>query len=566
MSGDPTRLQASIVHPDGSSTRWSRDEIDEGMVPGGLTLTTSMPGGFKSAGGRLVRKLSRKDREGPFDEITLTGPGTVGPGRTVAWQGRLDSMARTSEGGGAAAPQAIGHCAILDDSKSFTGTIVDRTLERWTQPAIERRQAVMASYKALDGQTGWHASLGPMLAVTCPGYPWTTNAGRCYVMVAYDAGPGMSAAKVTFKLARLNAAVAVGDPFVFYAAAGDTAILSSGYDIRTDLNTLANGTSTSLVGTKPRRYWEFASYYPTAPAGSNDSGEYGFYVYNLAVHGPHGLPERTGAGLYPDGSPITGYLASDILAWALPQAAPGLRFTTGAAGTIRPTDFPIPHLVFDQPSNGADIVNAVNGYHQWEYAVWEDRTFHFHPVGARATTWRMRIGERFHLSPEGDKSTNIYTGVVVSFTGLDGLRHTVGPPGTAVEFTDPSLADTNPGNPAVANNTPRIKDFQLSDPTSTAAAAAIGRAWLIDQSRASRTGTATATGMVTDDNGNEHPPWAIRAGDRLEVLDRPDDPPRTIIETSYDHATRTIQLTLDNTAPRLDAIVQRFGSSLVGVI
>jgi hypothetical protein len=106
--------------------------------------------------------------------------------------------------------------------------------------------------------------------------------------------------------------------------------------------------------------------------------------------------------------------------------------------------------------------------------------------------------------------------------------------------------------------------LDLGLPTTTAGATQIGYAWLQERLLATRRGSVTLTGTVTHPQEGEVPVWRVRAGDWIRIADHPASLPRKVIETSYSHGSRSVTCTLDNTASKIDAVLERIGVFSIG--
>jgi hypothetical protein len=73
-----------------------------------------------------------------------------------------------------------------------------------------------------------------------------------------------------------------------------------------------------------------------------------------------------------------------------------------------------------------------------------------------------------------------------------------------------------------------------------------GRMKLADSNQAKEAGTITVQGHIRDRAGHWQPVWKVRAGDTVAITDFPNARPRLIVETSYDHSSYTLNMSVDS--------------------
>lgn len=541
-------LSVSIIAANGEVYRWGPDEWDAKDIPQAISFATAMPGGFKSATITLPRRI---DLEYP-DLNLLDTVQILGPGNEVAWEGRVQQLPRSHGDSFSIQVGAVGWSAHLMDDPSFRQVYVGRDLGEFEELANGWRIAFNVPYVgfavAQDTDSGF-----PALVFSLDGN-WGAS-GSAHAGALMDPGPGIKITEADFEVLFSNTSAG----FTLRPAVADTDSFTVNFEAGADY---ATGVASAIVNYKaavPRRVFSFEWYHTPGPAGEAGA-QYRATVRKLAWFGNHGLPIR---GKFPD----RGIYASDVIADVLSRAAPALNFTTGESGSIQPTSFAIPHLVFREPTAAQEVIMQVNGFHLWDWGVWEDREFFFRAPDPDVLTWEVRLSDGARLDLEGVQVDDVYNGVFVQYADPAGVTKSVGPPGSGADATDASLVDTSEANPINAHGIPKKWALlNLSQTTTEKGAAQLGAIFLGEKSLPQRRGQLVVTGQVDHPTAGKRPAWAMRAGHWARISDHPNDMPRKIIETNYDASAQTVTCSLDNASQKLDAILERLGASLIGVI
>jgi hypothetical protein len=543
----PTDLHVTIDTPDGNHYRWAPDAHKAENVSGGVSFSTTMPGGFDTGQVTLARDPAIDYQDlGELSTLRFRGAGGV-----IAGEYRLESSPRTSGDSMQIQPGLVGWQSHLDDDSSASMVFVDISLQHWTGPSVARQNVLEGASIAPSGTSDIELdpSGDPALTTFITG-AW---AGKTRSEAWYDAGSANLIGKMYYSFTA-SAGVSPFDTNWSILLLTSSDDVGTGFNVTSNLLTVPSGYFTP---TTP--YGNAAVIQDYAVAAGTDSVDYKIFWGPLVVYGNHGLALS--------GPDPAGVLSSDVEAFAVGKWAPQIKFTTGSNGTIQPSTFVIPQLAFYTPTTSSDMIKTATQFELRPWAVWEGPTYYSNAYGALSAVnhrWLARSTE-CKLQAAGPQIQNLFNGVIATFQDAAGTTRYVGPPGSGADVEDASLLDTDPENPA---NELGIRRWGPTPPlslglASSDSAIALGQAYLQQQLELNQAGQASHVGYIQEAaTGVLFPAWAMRAGDQVSYVDASDRGFRKIVSTSYDDASRTNSIQLDSPPETMSALLLRYGVEL----
>jgi hypothetical protein len=526
--GPPLELTVEITGTDGTQRRWGAGR-GAGDTPRGLSFRTKQAEGFADGNLTLARRIDRE-----YVDLELLSSVVIsGADGSIAYEGRVADLPRSMQDTHEVTVQTAGWMAHARDRK-FREVYFDRDPSSWQEPSLARR-ATMAT----DLSTGRIQA-----SVSSDGLsfdPPNEALGPTEVAeLHYDAGPGLKVTQFYYTGQRPGTWTNFEAPTLWSNDHRDFSATSDSDALTLD----DTGRVVSLA--TPRRYIMLRAL--TTASVSPPSGTRQLFSA-VAIRGnTDDVPIQPAAGI------LDGVYASDVIRDVTNRFCPALN-TAG----VQDTSYPIPHLVFRDGVDPYDAFLEVNKYHLWQLGVYEHRTLSFGPIDMTDYDWEVRLSDPgVKVDLQGDSASTLANGIVVTYQDIATGTANVLTPDDHSDLRDPDV-----NNPATLAGLNVWTELQLSSPSTEDAALQIGRAALAEYNQPKAPGTISVTGHIRDRAGHWQQCWKVRNGDRIALIDHPNDRPRLVVETSYQHdPTPTVSIAVDSTFKRLDAALDRVATSL----
>lgn len=560
----PMRQRILATAPNGRVYRWGEDSPIAEQIFEDLSHSDSANGGYKD----LTVSLPRL----PNVDYSDMQPGTkielFGAGQRIQWLGRLERAPINTGDRLVIAPAAVGYEAALTDDSSAQEIYIASDLGEWGEASARRR--------AQEGTKTWqHSGQSQLLPAGTPEDPanpssysrvpaishsWSelNVAGGADIdpLESWYSGGGVQLGRIELELVNVKGA---GGSFWHNTPAACSDDIASAFEVLADFKATSGAGGYDMAA--GRYYLLLASYFGGAEKGK---GPWEQQWRNIRVYGRSGIPAY---GTFP----ARGVLFSDVIANVLSRWAPEIQFTTGLYGTIKPTSFLIPHLVFKTPTTAADMIQQAARFELPEYGVWDgpgrQPTFYSNPRGEREgrKRWRVRVGDA-QLEDTGQQMDRVWNGVVVQGTGTDGSTIFVGPPGSGMQVTSARCADLDPLNPInQISGKKRYARIEMRGVCTYEGMMEAAEAFLEQSKLLDGSGKATLTGFVEDEHGREWPYSEVKGGDLIEFLGASIPGYRYIVNSGKAKAGLAASIDIDAPADSYDALMERLGAEFIGV-
>ena len=536
------QIAVSLNLSDGRTLRFGGDEADVENIPYDISFDTQIPGGFNGASITLPKPANLySDDARLFSDAVIYGAG----GRTL-YEGFVTSVPQV--GANEIRLELSGWAQALDRYQTFKEIFVDRDLNAWTEPWLDRRIS-------LRDTSNWQQVNGPetLPDESSPGLMLKLDGGRSnvYSEAWYDAGAGSSVRNIYYELTS-------ADTTSSYVAQLGTASddVATASDSTADLLT---GTDSSATGTYTRtgsayRYGRVLFYL----IGTVSNLDAEIRLRNLAVFGDHGLTLR--------GTDPKGVFGSDVIRYVIAQT-----LLNSTSESVESSSEIIRHLAFREDTPIPSVIEQVTAIGSStiqpnDWGVYEDKTFFWRTPGTYGRTWHVRRDQVATPTSDGPQADQRVAGIKVVYSDASGRERSVGPVGSNADTETNDLLSIDPDNPA-SQIPGAFEVVNVGLVPLEQSAINIGKLILNERNALRWRGSVELQGEATDENGNRYPVALVRAGDTIVIEDDADTTPRTINSTSYTHSDLRLTAnvgarpdTLESLLGRLAAVTELFGA------